>query len=47
MGVTRGIVSMAGTGDGAQHVLVRVDLLVTPSKLASTTYRAARCAPAR
>jgi methionine sulfoxide reductase heme-binding subunit len=39
MGVTRGIVSMAGSGDGAQHVLVRVDLLVTPNKLASTTFQ--------
>jgi DMSO/TMAO reductase YedYZ heme-binding membrane subunit len=39
MGVTRGIVSMAGSGDGAQHVLVRVDLLVTPTKLASTTFQ--------
>jgi hypothetical protein len=39
MGATRGIVSMAGTGDGAQHVLVRVDLLVTPTKLASTTFQ--------
>src|SRR4029078_7362533 len=37
MGVTRGIVSMAGTGDGAQQVLVRGDLLVTPSPLASTS----------
>src|SRR5207247_4883123 len=27
MGVTRGIVSMAGTGDGSQNVLVRADLL--------------------
>ena len=39
MGVTRGIVSMAGTGDGAQRVLVRADLLVTPTKLASTTFQ--------
>jgi sulfoxide reductase heme-binding subunit YedZ len=39
MGVTRGIVSMAGTGDGSQRVLVRADLLVTPTKLASTTFQ--------
>jgi sulfoxide reductase heme-binding subunit YedZ len=39
MGVTRGIVSMAGTGDGAQQVLVRADLLVTPSTLASTSFQ--------
>jgi sulfoxide reductase heme-binding subunit YedZ len=39
MGVTRGIVSMAGNGTGSQNVLVRADLLVTPSKLASTTFQ--------
>jgi methionine sulfoxide reductase heme-binding subunit len=39
VGVTRGIVSMAGTGDGAQRVLVRADLLVTPTKLASTSFQ--------
>ena len=39
MGVTRGIVSMAGNGSGSQNVLVRVDLLVTPNKLASTTFQ--------
>jgi sulfoxide reductase heme-binding subunit YedZ len=39
MGVTRGIVSMAGDGAGSQNVLVRVDLLVTPSKLADTTFQ--------
>jgi sulfoxide reductase heme-binding subunit YedZ len=39
MGVTRGIVSMAGTGDGDQRVLVRADLLVTPTKLASTSFQ--------
>jgi methionine sulfoxide reductase heme-binding subunit len=39
MGVTRGIVSMAGNGTGSQNVLVRADLLVTPNKLASTTFQ--------
>jgi sulfoxide reductase heme-binding subunit YedZ len=39
MGVTRGIVSFAGNGDGSQNVLVRADLLVTPSKLASTAFQ--------
>jgi len=39
MGVTRGIVSMAGAGGGAQPVLVRADLLVTPSTLASTSFQ--------
>ena len=39
MGVTRGIVSFAGNGAGSQNVLVRADLLVTPTKLASTTFQ--------
>jgi sulfoxide reductase heme-binding subunit YedZ len=39
MGVTRGIVSMAGSGDGTQRVLVRADLLITPSKVADTTFQ--------
>ena len=39
MGVTRGIVSMAGTGDGSQNVLVRADLLVTPTSLSSTSFQ--------
>jgi sulfoxide reductase heme-binding subunit YedZ len=38
-GVTRGIVSMSGNGTGAQRVLVRADLLVTTSNLASTSFQ--------
>lgn len=38
-GVTRGIVSMAGNGSGSQRVLVRADLLVTTTKLASTEFQ--------
>lgn len=39
VGVTRGIVSMVGNGEGSQNVLVRLDLLITPSKLADTTFQ--------
>jgi len=39
LGVTRGIVSMAGNGDGPQKVLVRVDLLVTTQDLQSTEFQ--------
>ena len=51
MGVTRGIVSMAGTGDGAQQVLVRADLWSPPPswhrrRSRWNTCRAARCARA-
>jgi sulfoxide reductase heme-binding subunit YedZ len=38
-GVTRGIVSMAGTGRGRQHVLVRADLLIAPARLVSTSFQ--------
>ncbi len=38
-GVTRGIVSMAGTGRGRQHVLVRADLLIAPSRLVTTSFQ--------
>ena len=38
-GVTRGIVSMAGTGEGAQRVLVRADLLIAPTQLVSTSFQ--------
>lgn len=38
-GVTRGIVSMAGNGSGAQRVLVRADLLVEPNRLAATAFQ--------
>ena len=38
-GVTRGIVSMSGNGTGSQRVLVRADLLVTTTSLASTAFQ--------
>lgn len=37
--VTRGIVSMAGSGSGSQSVLVRADLLIAPSRLVSTDFQ--------
>ena len=38
-GVTKGTISLAGTGLGSQTVLVRADLLVTTKKLVSTTFQ--------
>jgi methionine sulfoxide reductase heme-binding subunit len=38
-GVTRGIVSMVGQGQGRQNVLVRADLLITPRKLLKTSFQ--------
>jgi hypothetical protein len=38
-GVTRGLVSLAGTGSGRQRVLVRADLLIAPQKLLSTAFQ--------
>jgi sulfoxide reductase heme-binding subunit YedZ len=38
-GVTRGIVSMAGEGDGRQRVLIRADLLITATKLLRTSFQ--------
>jgi hypothetical protein len=38
-GVSRGIVSMVGQGQGAQNVLVRADLLITPRKLLKTAFQ--------
>lgn len=38
-GVTRGIVSMVGQGQGRQNVLVRADLLITPRKLLKTAFQ--------
>jgi methionine sulfoxide reductase heme-binding subunit len=38
-GVTRGIISLAGNGSGRQRVLVRADLLVSPSALLSTSFQ--------
>ena len=39
VGVTRGLVSMAGNGSGSQRVLVRADLLVAPQRLLSTEFQ--------
>ena len=38
-GTTRGIVSMAGEGQGHQRVLVRADLLIAPQKLLKTSFQ--------
>ncbi len=38
-GVTRGIVSLAGSGSGKQRVLVRADLLISPQSLLSTAFQ--------
>jgi sulfoxide reductase heme-binding subunit YedZ len=38
-GVTQGIVSMAGVGTGAQQVMVRADLLITPQAVTSTEFQ--------
>ena len=38
-GVTRGLISMAGTGDGPQRVLVRADLLIAPTRLVTTSFQ--------
>jgi methionine sulfoxide reductase heme-binding subunit len=38
-GVSRGIVSMVGQGQGAQNVLIRADLLVAPRKLLKTSFQ--------
>ena len=39
LGVTRGIVSMAGTGVGDQRVLVRADLLIEPQQIQETSFQ--------
>ena len=36
---TRGIVSLAGRGDGDQRVLVRADLLIAPASLLNTSFQ--------
>jgi methionine sulfoxide reductase heme-binding subunit len=36
---TRGIVSLAGQGSGAQRVLVRADLLIAPARLLRTSFQ--------
>ena len=38
-GVSRGIVSMVGQGQGAQNVLIRADLLIAPRKLLKTSFQ--------
>lgn len=38
-GVTRGIISLAGSGSGRQRVLVRADLLIAPSTLLATSFQ--------
>ncbi len=39
LGVTRGIISMAGTGSGEQRVLLRADLLIEPQQIADTSFQ--------
>jgi sulfoxide reductase heme-binding subunit YedZ len=39
LGRTRGLVSLTGTGDGKQTVLIRADLLVSPQKNIATSFQ--------
>jgi sulfoxide reductase heme-binding subunit YedZ len=39
LGVTQGIISMAGTSEGRQRALVRADLLIKPGRLEATTFQ--------
>jgi methionine sulfoxide reductase heme-binding subunit len=39
LGVTQGIISMAGTSEGKQRALVRADLLIKPGHLEATTFQ--------
>jgi sulfoxide reductase heme-binding subunit YedZ len=38
-GSTRGIISLAGSGSGTQHVIVRADLLLAPARLLDTAFQ--------
>jgi methionine sulfoxide reductase heme-binding subunit len=38
-GVSRGIISMAGTSDGRQRALVRADLLIRPGRVEGTSFQ--------
>jgi hypothetical protein len=39
LGVSQGIISMAGTSGGQQRALVRADLLIKPGHLEATTFQ--------
>ncbi|MHB8470869.1 MAG: ferric reductase-like transmembrane domain-containing protein [Gaiellaceae bacterium] len=39
LGVTRGIISMAGTSNGQQRALIRADLLIRPGRVEATTFQ--------
>jgi methionine sulfoxide reductase heme-binding subunit len=39
LGVSQGIISMAGTSDGRQRALVRADLLIKPGHVEATTFQ--------
>lgn len=39
LGVSRGIISMAGTSKGQQRALVRADLLIKPGRVEATTFQ--------
>jgi methionine sulfoxide reductase heme-binding subunit len=39
LGVTQGIISMAGTSEGQQRALLRADLLIKPGRVEATTFQ--------